>query len=182
MTWEWTFWTTGSSFTARVACWPIVPGTLVITCSDGVISKVVTDDGAGGLTGDGTGTIDYGWGIIECDFTMPVPVSGTPVYANYEPLEGGCADDCGKCATNKIKLDLTPGAITGQGDIAISDAWVRLLSKIRRDVLPIHVELITEEFEEEYMWSIGHRFDVIPADEESVDSAGLRLVWDSTEW
>lgn len=182
MSWEWTFWTTGTSFTARVACWPIIPGTLTITADDGSISKTVTDDGAGNLVGDAIGTVDYGWGIIECDFTAPLPASGTPVLADYGSTEGGCINDCERCATNKIILDLTPGAISGQGEIAINDAWSRLLDKIRRDVLPIHVELATDEYEEEYIWSVGHRFDVIPADEETVDAAGLRLVFDSTEW
>lgn len=183
MSWTWSFWTTGSSFVARVNCWPIVPGTLRISSDDGVTSLLLIDDGIGNLTGDGSGTVDYSSGVVSCDFSLPLPVSGTPILASYEGVEGGCSDGgCGKCATNKIKLDLVPGAITGQGEIAISDAWVRLLEKIERDVKPIHVEIITESFVETYFWSVGHRFDVIPADEESLDAGGLRLVWDSTEW
>jgi len=149
---------------------------------DGINDKDLYDDGAGNLTGDGLGTIDYSYGIVSCDFTTPLPVSGTEIYANYDPAEGGCADLCGACPTNKIRLNLTPASIAGQGEIAIGLAWARLMGKIRRDVLPAHVEILSDEFEEEYVCSVGHRFDIIPADDEELDAHGLRLVFDSTDW
>jgi len=184
MSFVWTF-TTGSSLLAsRLACWPIIPGSIVIIADDGNPAhyKELIDNGDGTLSGDGNGVVDYSYGMIEINFSSPLPDSGTEILANYDSREGGCVDACGKCATNKLRLNLSPGAISGQGDIAVSDAWIRLLDKIQRDVLPYHVELITNEYTETYLWQVGHRFDIIPSDEEPVDSAGLRLVFDSTDW
>jgi len=182
MPFEWTFWTTGTSFTAHLTCWPIVPGSLHIYSHDGTNDKDIYDDGDGNLTGDGTGTIDYSYGLINCDFTSPLPVSGTEVFATYDPAEGGCSDICGACPTNKIRVTLTPAAIAGQGDIAIGLAWARLMEKIRRDVLPAHVEILAEMISEYYVSHVGHRFDLIPADVEELDMHGLKVVFDSTEW
>lgn len=182
MPFEWIFWTTGTSFTAKLTCWPIEPGSLHVSSHDGVNNKDLYDDGAGNLTGDGIGTIDYSYGVVSCDFTTPLPASGTPILATYEPVEGGCSDICGSCPTNKIRLSLTPGTIAGQGEILIGLAWARLMEKIRRDVLPAHVEILTETFSEYYVASVGHRFDIIPADVEELDMHGLKVVFDSTEW
>lgn len=182
MSFEWIFWTSGNAFTARLRCAPIVPGTLYIKAHDGTNDKDVYDDGVGNLIGDGSGTVDYGYGVVNCDFTLPLPVSGTEMLASYDPLEGGCYDVCGACPTNKIRLDLSPAAISGQGEMAISVAWNRLMTKIRRDVLPIHVEILTELFEEYYILHVGHRFDLIAADTEELDMHGIHLVFDSTEW
>ncbi len=177
MSFIWGFWTSGSSFTGRLACWPLEPGSVRISSGD----KVLTDDGLGALSGSGTGTVDYSYGVIQIDFTVPLPSSGTPIYANYEPVEGGCYEQCGKCATNKLRLDLTPGAITGQDQLTITEAWARLIAKIERDVLPAHVELILDTFEEDFVWSIGYHFDIIEVDSIPLET-GLRLEFDSTAW
>lgn len=166
----------------RAACWPIVPGSLTITCNDGINDKTVTDNGDGTLGGDGAGTVDYDYGHISVDFSNPEPVSGTPIEVDYVPVEGGCADDCDKCKTHRLLLEITPGSISGQSQIAISDAWQRLFTKINRDIKPIHVEFITQDYEESYDLSIGHRFDVIPGDDEPLDSEGLHVVLDDTSW
>lgn len=185
MTFTWTF-TTGSQslFVGRLSCWPIIPGTIIITAQDGnpAHDKVLQDNGEGILYGDGEGAIDYSYGLIELDFTIPLPDPGTEIKASYKPREGGCSDSCGKCATNKIQLNLSPASISGQGDLAIADAWQRLFDKIERDVLPYHVELIHDEYRENYIWSLAHRFDIIPGDAEPLDTGGLHLVFDSTDW
>ena len=178
----WSFTTSGEALTARVNCWPIVPGTLTITASDGVETKTFTDDGDGNLIGDGSGTVDYGWGILNIIFSLPVLASGTEIFATYESREGGCYNSCGRCATQKLRLNIVPASISGQGDIVIGEAWNRLMKKIRRDVLPAHVELINEVFEESYIWQIGHRFDIIKSDEEQLDMSGLHSIFDSDEW
>jgi len=162
----------------RFQCWPIEPNSIRITCD----TKVVTDDGDGSFTGDGTGTIDYDYGFFELEFSAPPPATGTDILAAYEPVEGGCADDCNKCKTHFLRLDITPGSISGQSQISISDAWTRLFTKINRDVKPIHVEFVTEDYEESYALSIGSRFDIIPGDEQPLDSEGFRVILDDTSW
>jgi hypothetical protein len=173
------FFTSGSSFEGRLKCWPIEPGSVRIVVDDGnpLTKKVLTDspDGLGILSGDGAGKIDYSYGWIEADFDSPDPLDGTPILANYNPQEGGCFESCGKCATNKLRLDLSPGSIVGQSSATIASAWARLTKKIERDVLPVHVELIAEIFLESYRWNIGYRFDDIASDVNSLDNGGLRV-------
>lgn len=182
MPFEWSFWTSGTSLTARLACWPIEPGSLVITTTDGIITNVIIDNGDGTLGGDGVGTVDYDYGFVGVDFSPPIPASGSEVKADYDPVEGGCADDCGKCATHYIRLDIVPTTISGSEQFTITDAWRRLFEKIRRDILPIHVEILNLVLSEYFLVSVGYRFDIIPADEEPLDGVGLRALWDDTSW
>lgn len=182
MSFFWSFSTIGGGIEGRLTCWPIEPGSVVITIQDGINDKTIVDDGDGTFSGDGHGTIDYDYGFIEIEPSTPYPVSGTDILADYTPVEGGCVDDCGRCATHYIKLDITPGTISGSDDFTLSDAWRRLFEKIRRDILPIHVEILHETFSESYLVSIGYRFDATPADEEVVDATGLRPLWDDTSW
>jgi len=182
MSFYWSFWTSGSSLLARVSCFPAVPGSIRIEAIDGINDKVLTDDGDGNLVGDGVGVVDYDYGFIGVDFSLPMPVTGTEVKASYESVEGGCVADCEKCPTHYVKLDITPGAISGSSDFTLADAWRRLFEKIRRDILPIHVEILPDIVEEEYVASAGYRFDLIPADDYPLDVSGLHTTFDDTTW
>lgn len=167
---------------ARLDCWPVEPNSVRIE-SDG---QVLEDDGDGKLIRQGTGTwdgdVDYSYGFLDLDFKAPVPAPGSEIKANYIPVEGGCPEDCSKCVTHRIFLDISPGAITGQSQISITDAWTRLIVKIKRDVLPIHVELFSEAYAESYRVQVGHRFDITAGDTEDLDSEGLRVAFDDTSW
>lgn len=55
----------------------IEPGALTLTWSHSG-TKTVTDDGEGNLTGDGTGTVDYGDGVVRLSPTA-LPPPGTPI-------------------------------------------------------------------------------------------------------
>jgi len=178
MSFYWSFDTTATVISGQLACWPIEPGTVRIAAG----SSVLTDDGSGSLVGDGFGNIDYDHGFVEIGFNLPAPPSGSEVKANYHPAEGGCADDCGKCATHFILLDIVPGSISGTDWEAETNVWERLFDKIKRDLLPSHVEIFYLTFSESYTVSIGHRFDIIPGDEEPLDSDGLRTIFDDTSW
>lgn len=59
---------------------PIFPGSVVI--SEAVSGQTVTDDGAGGLTGDGTGTVDYDTGDISVTFTANIALND-PILLAY---------------------------------------------------------------------------------------------------
>jgi len=67
-----------TNFTGTLSHTPIVPNSVEIT--DG--TQVVTDDGSGNLTGDGTGTIDYSTGDVDVTFNNP-PVPGDDIKASY---------------------------------------------------------------------------------------------------
>lgn len=182
MSFYWSFSTSGASMEGRLACWPIVPGTLRLEVTDGVVTKTLVDNGDGTLSGDGSGIIDYSYGFVGADFQTPLPASGSDILADYEPVEGGCASDCGKCATHYLRLDITPGTISGSDDFTLSDAWQRLFVKLRRDVKPIHVEFLPESFEESFVVSIHYRLDIVPGDEETLDTSGLHTMFDDTSW
>jgi hypothetical protein len=154
----------------------------VVTAKDGINDKEIVDDGAGNLSGDGLGRIDYDYGFIEIDFTSPSPVSGTQVEASYDSVEGGCAEDCSRCATHYVELDVTPGTISGSSGFTIVDAWRRLFEKLERDVKPIHVEFWNDVFSEYLRVNIGARFDIIPGDEVPLDTHLLRPILDDSSW
>jgi hypothetical protein len=65
---------------------PAKPSTVTITWLVGVTTKTVTDNGAGVLSGDGVGTIDYGSGIINLRPTaLPSPATGISVAYQTNP-------------------------------------------------------------------------------------------------
>lgn len=65
---------------------PIKPGTLSLTYVVSGVTKTVTDDAAGNLTGNGTGTISYGAGTISLKPTaLPDPAVGIAVAYTTNP-------------------------------------------------------------------------------------------------
>jgi len=63
---------------------PVARGTVVITGSNP--SQVLTDDGLGGFTGAGTGTINYTTGAVSVTFTVaPIVASTVLLTYNYHP-------------------------------------------------------------------------------------------------
>jgi hypothetical protein len=60
----------------------IAPGALVMTWNDGT-PRTVTDDGAGNLTGYGTGTVDYAKGVIRLSPTT-LPAPGTTINVTVD--------------------------------------------------------------------------------------------------
>lgn len=69
---------------------PIIENTLTITAQGVTIPLTVTDDGAGNLTGNGSGTVNYATGLIDCTFSE-APDSGEAVLISYKrgTLEDG---------------------------------------------------------------------------------------------
>ena len=183
MSFTWEFTTGEDAFLQQLSCAPVVPGTLVILCRDGVNDKELSDDGDGNITGDGVGVIDYDTGWVAFDFYSPSPASGTPITADYDPVEGGCTDGgCGKCLTNYVKLSVTPNTISGSDQFTLQDAFNRLFEKIERDILPAHVSILREVIEESYSVNIVYRFDIVPGDEYDLDVSGLHVLLDDTSW
>lgn len=67
----------------------IDPGSVVITWDDSGTAMTMTDDGSGGFTGDGTGEINYGTGLVTFS-PSPIPASGT-VFTFDHDVESGSA-------------------------------------------------------------------------------------------
>lgn len=61
---------------------PILPFSVTIRVTDGSVTYVAQDDGAGALVGDFTGTVDYGTGAWTGTFATAL-VGGDPMSADY---------------------------------------------------------------------------------------------------
>jgi hypothetical protein len=160
-----------TTFTIRFGCYPIDPGSISVQFDLGT----VTDDGAGSWNAPATsGTIDYGWGYA----TLVYP-SALVNYVNssYDSVVGGCTASCVKCKTHRLRLRITPGAIGGQDELTISEAYQRLYRKLGiltgDGVIPVHVELEQLSISGTAVISIGYRYDILEADAYTVDY-GLR--------
>lgn len=171
-----------SSLDIRLLCYPVTPGSVIITINDGINDKTITDDGDGNLSGDASGTVDYSFGFIDGIIDSPLPLEDTEIESTYDSIEGGCASLCGGCVTHYLRLDITPGSISGSDSFTLSDAWARLFEKINRDIKPIHVDLLSDVFEEEFLLNIGYRFDNIESDADIVDESGFRPIADDESW
>ena len=67
------------TFTYTVSAGHCLPGSVTVTAG----TATLTDDGAGNLTGDGSGTVDYATGTVTATFTVP-PTSGNDPYVSYQ--------------------------------------------------------------------------------------------------
>lgn len=78
---------TNQAFTHTLANIPIRPGSLTITDDTGT-PQVLTDDGAGALTGAGTGTVNYQTGAIAGTWTVAptAPITAAYTYAEDKPV------------------------------------------------------------------------------------------------
>ena len=76
--------TTGP-YTGSLSFIPIRPGTITVTgySTAAASDLTVTDDGAGGFTGDGTGTIDYSSGSVSVTFSNTID-NTTLVTSTYD--------------------------------------------------------------------------------------------------
>ena len=71
-----------TTFTPNLSYTPVRAGSVTIT--DGI--STIMDDGNGNLTGDGSGTVNYTSGALDCIFAV-APASGAVVSGNYELTE-----------------------------------------------------------------------------------------------
>jgi len=78
---------------------PILAGSVTIHSTAGAAAKSVTDDGAGVLSGDGTGTIDYETGAIAVTWAT-APDASTNITSDYTER---CYSWAGNVATIKLK-------------------------------------------------------------------------------
>ena len=83
-----------TSFSGGLQSPPVIIGTLFITADDPTgFQQVVTDQGNGTLTGNGTGTINYLTGAYTVTFTV-APASTAIIYAKYQGYSGNRPQGC----------------------------------------------------------------------------------------
>lgn len=92
----------------------IPPGALTLSWPDGAETRIVTDDGEGGLTGYGTGTVDYADGVARLSPTT-LPAPGTQINMTLSgsnlPTEVDGATMVG--GTGSLgATDIDPGSVT----------------------------------------------------------------------
>lgn len=155
-----------TGYTGVLHCAPVTVSTVKIYTTLGA----VYDDGVGNLTGQGSGVIDYRTGAFTVLFDQHE--IGLSVMATYKPQEGGC--DCGSCKTHKFRLIVVPGTNIGANQITVSDAFKRLLDKLKT-ITPIHAVWAPIVLSEKLEISVVHHFDQIVGDVEVLDVNGLRV-------
>lgn len=160
--------------------YPISPGTIRIEFENTVtgINFSLTDNGEGDFNDVRvvSSYIDYGWGYIKIRLD---DVIYDFVESDYGSVVGGCPDlPYMRCKTHRIRLRITPGDIAFHDELTITEAFKRLYEKIGAltgsGVVPIHVEIEQLLYSAAGYLSIGHRYDIIPADVEAADTG---LVW-----
>jgi hypothetical protein len=100
----WPFNTSGES-SLEAGAKVIAPGALTITWLDGVTTRTVTDDGAGNLTGYGSGTVNYGKGTFRLSPTT-LPAPGTAINVTVDTA---------------AKTDATVAIASGAGDFGVTN-------------------------------------------------------------
>lgn len=77
-----------SSFSGTLQNPPIIAGTAIFVSDDSVgFQQLITDNGDGTLSGNGTGTLDYLTGAYSITFTL-APISSAVIYAKYQGYTG----------------------------------------------------------------------------------------------
>ena len=147
-------------------CAPVTPGTVSIHHP----LATLVDDGVGNLIGDGAGAIDYRTG--EYAAKINPGNSGDPIVADYMPQEGGC--QCGSCKTHYFRLIVVPGSEINRNQIAVTDAFKRLIDKINK-VTPIHAKWLPLVLSESVEVQVTTLFDLTPADVVILDGTGLHV-------
>lgn len=134
-------------YTGTISKAPIVPGSVTIAYTS-TTAKVITDDGAGALTGhvdgSGTNTIDYETGAFSFkasaapDDATSILVSWTQIFGTPEMVSKGVYG-------NKAKLRL-------KGDDNFFDystsAWTRFTAQVIQQDVDTGADVIQETFEE----------------------------------
>ena len=96
------------TYTVTVNNAPILPTSITITWESG--AKSVTDDGAGALTGDGTGTVQYASGVVSFSPTVLPAYDDIPEISYTESVQ-----------VHESKIGITPDPVTGLATIALAE-------------------------------------------------------------
>jgi hypothetical protein len=109
---------------------PVAPGSLVITWPSGAGTATATDNGAGVLTGDATGSINYSTGVILLKPTQ-LPASGdvyTIAYDKYPFITASVdgAVSVGVATFNLPSAPIIPGTLGISVSVSFSDGTTQI--------------------------------------------------------
>jgi uncharacterized phage protein gp47/JayE len=91
-----------TTFTFTLGDNGVQTSSVTVEWTSGGLNKSVTDDGAGNLTGDGTGgTIDYTTGAVVLDTTGDTPDVDTSILASFVPLKAAIVIPAGTVVTQE---------------------------------------------------------------------------------
>lgn len=130
-----------SAFSGGLQNPPVIIGSLFIAADDPTgTQQLLTDQGDGTLTGDGSGTIDYLTGAYTVTFTSP-PAASAVIYAKYQGYQGNRPQ--GVLFFNntftfmpvpdqayRIQMQgyIRPTGLTADGDVPLQEEWGPLIA------------------------------------------------------
>lgn len=137
---------TQTTFTATLPCTPVdsaLPwetGRSPVVVTDG--TQVLSDNGLGVFTGDGTGTINYDTGKISVTFTNP-PASGAKILVDYD-----CNEVVLPGATEQVSWTVHCKS-SGDSEITVfvyvdEPCDLRCPKQVRKDTITVHQETPAE--------------------------------------
>ncbi|PPI86211.1 hypothetical protein KEHDKFFH_02505 [Marinobacter maroccanus] len=128
------------------------PGSVVVTWNTGGQQYTLTDDGAGNLTGAGTGTVSYSTGLIFIN-PNPAPAPSDGDYTiDYEDWQGTTktSDSFSLNVSAGADTSYNPGAAMREGSISIelnvqriAKKWVYLAASGKADRIEYASEAVT---------------------------------------
>lgn len=157
---------TNTSFNGTLAWTPVVPSTVTIT--DG--TQIITDDGNGGLTGDGSGTINYETGAVAVTFNA-APANGANVTVTYRYENHG-----NRFMTVKMKLEKK--TVSAQSRV-LGFQWE---AEAQQDLLAYHQIAIEDDVATTLVEEVATEIDSqVLSDLYALANAGVyKEIWDST--
>jgi hypothetical protein len=135
-------------YSYTVANPPIKPGSVTITWQVEGVIQTVTDDGAGTLTGAGTGWVDYGSGVVEMTPTQLPDPSTSPQITYYK--------------LDKVLESFDATVVAGQAQVTLTQQPAPKTVKVRFTTVRTHkhewpVERTTY-ITDDYWYIAGHDF------------------------
>lgn len=130
-----------SAFSGGLQNPPVIIGSLFIAADDPTgTQQLLTDQGDGTLTGDGSGTIDYLTGAYTVTFTS-APAASAVIYAKYQGYQGNRPQGClffnneftfmpvpDQAYRIQMQGYIRPTGLTADGDSPLQEEWGPLIA------------------------------------------------------
>lgn len=100
---------------------PLKIGGVAVRWNDGTADRVASDDGAGNLTGDGTGTVDYSAGVVRLSPNL-LPAAGTVFLLDAEASTVKSTAAVDVAGGYLGSSNITPGSVSFSLSVAFSYA------------------------------------------------------------
>ena len=112
---------------------PIAPSSIAVSWFSGGTAKTLTDDGAGNLTGDGTGTVSYATGLIFISpDPAPAPTDGDYTI-DYTDWRGTAKNSQDAVVNESGTTTFTPMTDMKEGSVTVEVQLRRIVSEFAWD-------------------------------------------------